>query len=69
MNHILDVMWQYAHLHWQDNVVASLIWGTGGFFVGKTFERRSIERGERHHQEIMEHVSKIHRHLGIKESV
>lgn len=41
------------------NIIASVIWGAGGFMIGKSFERRSIKR----HQELLHHVKKIHRRL------
>ncbi len=44
------------------NLIASGLLGAAGFIYGRAFERRAINR----HEELKDHMRKIHRKLGIR---
>jgi hypothetical protein len=49
------------------NILASMIWTTPSFIVGFFIgHRQLVSHMRRHHQEVMAHIRKIHKHLGIQ---
>ncbi len=58
---MIHAIWQYAHNHWQDNVLASAIWAIPAYLWG----RYHLKRIHLHLSKQDDHVKAIHEHLGI----
>lgn len=67
---ILIPIWQYAHAHWQDNVIASGISFSVGYLAGarKHLKRLHVhlDKQDAKTKLIHKHIKEVHKHLGIE---